>query len=52
MEEPKVYIQNVMLWEFTNNKNTTEIVVFMAKVSLLIAKSKTDFQSFSLAIHH
>ena len=34
-----------MLWEFKNNKNATEIrkfVVFMAKVSLLIAKSKTS----------
>ena len=24
MEELKVHIQHVMLWEFKNNKNTTE----------------------------
>ena len=44
-----------MLWEFMKNKTTTEavkkIVVFILKVSLLTAKSKTSFQSFILATY-
>ena len=54
MEELKVHIRHVMLWEFKNNKNATEtaqnICKFIPKVSLLTTTSETGFQSFVLAI--
>ena len=44
MEELKVLIRHVMLWEFKNKKTQQKqlrkFIVFMAKVSLLKAKSK------------
>ena len=56
MGELKVHIQYAILWEFKNNKNTTEtakkISSVMAKVPLLTTKSETGFQSFILVIHH
>ena len=52
MEEMKVHIQHVVLWEFTNSKNTTEIAkkTCKDKVSLLTAKSETGFQSFNILL--
>ena len=44
-----------VMWEFKNNKNTTEtakkICSVLGKCLLLTAKSKTGFQSFILAVH-
>ena len=37
-----------MWWDFKNNEN----VVFMGKVTLLIVKSKTGFQSSIMVMHH
>ena len=52
----KINLKEHILWEFKNNKNTTEMprkfLVFIAKVSLLIAKSKIGFQSFIQAIYY
>ena len=46
MENLKVDIRHVK-WEFKNSKSTTDttkkIVMFIAKVSLLTAESKTGF---------
>ena len=56
MEELKVHIWHVMVWEFKNNKNAAEtawkFVVFIAYVSLLTTKLETGFQSFILVICH
>ena len=50
MEELKVHIQHAILWEFKNYKNDIDtvkyILIFMAKVSLLAAKFKTDLFKF------
>ena len=51
MEELKLHIHLLMLWEFNNSKNITgpakKFSSFMNTVSLL-----TDFQSFMQAIRH
>ena len=57
MEEPKVHIGHVMLWEFKKKKKTPQkqqrkFMVFMAYVSLLTTKFETGFYSFILAIQH
>ena len=56
MEELKVHIQCVILWESKNNKIQMKqkriFIVFMAKVSLLTTKSEIGFHSFVLVIRH
>ena len=47
MEEVKVKIRHVILWEFKNRENAIKtaekFVVFLTKVSLLTAKSEIGF---------
>ena len=56
MEELKIHIPHVMLWEVKNDKNTTETTKKISSVYdqgvLLTAKSETGFQSFVLVIRH
>ena len=49
MEELKVNIRYVILWEFDKNK---EVKIFMDKVSLQTTKSENGFESFVLALYH